>query len=433
MKDAQRYYPAKGRVILHIDMNAFYCSVHEADEPEKYAGKPCAVSGSVEQRRGIIVTSSYAARKKGVKTGMQVREALKLCPDLILIKPDFQLYREFSRQFMKLAYEYSPLVQAMSIDECYVDITGSKQFGTPLEIADELQSRIRDELSLPCSIGIAPNKLLAKMGSDMKKPNGISVVRLRDVPQLFWDKPCHHLYGIGKKTSEKLEKLGVRNLGELAGADPAWLSKHFGVLGPALVRAANGLDDSPVDPSHEQSKSIGHATTLPENYTEWDDIRRVLLNLSDQTSRRMRKQELVCVTVQITIRDPSMKTITRSETLNAPTDDFEDVFATACRLFRMHWPEGKPVRLLGVTLQNLTAKQEAAIQLDLFDFERQPAKSRLTETMDRMRDKFGENAVLTAGMLGKDPSVLLRDHKARGTSLQMDFLRNKPLDESSDT
>ncbi|GGI45417.1 DNA polymerase IV 1 [Paenibacillus marchantiophytorum] len=421
------HYPKLGRVILHIDMNAFYCSVHEAVEPELYKGKPIAVAGSVELRKGIIVTSSYTARGMGIKTGMQVRQALKICPDLILIRPDFDLYRDFSRRFMQIAYSYSPMVESMSIDECFVDITGSKQFGTPMDIASSIQKRIMKELKLPCSIGVAPNKLLAKMGSDMKKPNGISVLRIRDVPHVLWDKPCNYLYGIGKKTADKLEKLGIHTLGQLASADELLLSKQFGVLGPHLKRSANGIDPSLVNPEQEQSKSIGHTTTLPRDYTDRKEIHRVFLNLADQVARRLRKQELMSLTIQITIRDPDMRTITRSVTLPTATEHMDDIYKTACELYDHQWEDGKPVRLLGITLQNLTMKEETFIQLDLFDYEKQPRREHLNKIMDGLRDKFGESAILTAGMMSDDPSAFIRNHKARGTSLQMDHLKKNPL------
>lgn len=423
--DTKNHYPAKGRVILHVDMNAFYCSVHAAESPHEYKGKACAVAGSVELRKGIIVTSSYEARKRGIRTGMQVRQALKLCPELILIRPDFDLYRTYSLRFLRIARDYSPLVEAMSIDECYIDITGSKAFGTPLSIAGEIQRRILEELSLPCSIGIAPNKLLAKMASDMKKPNGLTVLRLRDVPTLLWDKPCSYLYGIGDRTAEKLAKLNIFTLGQLAKADVSLLSEHFGVLGPALIQSANGRDDSPVNPEKSANKSIGHTTTLPQNYTDEEQIQRVLLNLSDQVARRLRRQQLLASTVQITIRDPSMKTITRAMTLDALTEDAQIIYRSACSLFKKHWKSGSPVRLLGVSLHNLEAKEDTALQLDLFEYEKQPKKEQLLRTMDRLRDKFGENAIVTAGMLGDDPSVMLRDYKRRGTSLQTDFLRDE--------
>ncbi|MEK3909712.1 DNA polymerase IV [Paenibacillus sp. FSL H7-0331] len=422
-------YPINGRVILHIDMNAFYCSVHEAVDPELYRNKPTAVAGSVELRKGIVVTCSYAARAKGVKTGMQVGQALKQCPDLILIRPDFDLYREFSRRFMKMAYDYSPLIEAMSIDECYIDITGSKQFGTPIEIAEQLQSRIRRELLLPCSIGIAPNKLLAKMASDMKKPNGITILRKRDVSKILWDKPCNQLYGIGSKTADKLRQLNIQTLGQLAKADDHLLSEHFGIMGAILKNAANGEDASEVHSEREQSKSIGHTTTLPTNFTDRTAIFRVFLNLADQVGRRLRRQQLLSQTISITIRDPDMRTITRAATLSTPTEIREDIYRTACKLFDEHWQQGKPVRLLGITLQNLLDKKEAAVQLDLFDYQKQPMKDKLVQTLDALRDKFGENAVLTAGMLGDDPSALIRNHKLRGTSLQMDHLKQRHFEE----
>lgn len=403
------YYPARGRVILHVDMNAFYCSVHAAEEPTLYAGKPTAVSGSLEQRKGIIVTASYEARARGVRTGMNVREGMKRCPDLIVIKPDFHLYRAYSSRIMSIAYDFSPLVETVSIDECYIDITGSKQFGTPIEIATQIQQRVREELSLPCSIGIAPNKLLAKMGSDMKKPNGISIVRRRDVPRLFWDQPCDALFGIGKKTAEKLAKLGIYTIGQLASADERWLVDQFGTAGSGMKKAAHGIDESPVNARKEANKSIGHTTTLPQDITESNAIRKIFLKLSDQVARRLRKQQLLANTVQITIRDPNMKTITRACTLETPTDEMHIVSDYAWRLFQRHWIEEKPVRLLGVSLHNLQEKKGAAIQLDLFDYEQIPKKEQLTKVMDKLRDKFGENAVLTAGMIGKEMQKTQRE------------------------
>ncbi|WP_054958026.1 DNA polymerase IV [Paenibacillus dakarensis] len=424
MGNINDYYPANGRVILHVDMNAFYCSVHEAEEPERYKGQPTAVAGSVELRKGVIVTCSYAARRLGIRTGMNVRQALKIYPDLILIQPNFHLYRKYSNAFMNIAYTYTPLMEATSIDECYLDITGSKQFGTPLEIAEEIQSRIREELSLPCSIGIAPNKLLAKMGSDMKKPNGISILRIRDVPRLLWGRPCGELFGIGSKTAEKLRKLSINTIGELAAADEQLLTRAFGVMGSWMKQAANGQDHSPVNADREQSKSIGHTTTLPADITSPEDVRRVLLNLSDQVARRLRRQELMAGGIQITLRTPDMKTITRSRQLGTPTENTDDIYREACLLYEKHWKQEKPLRLLGITLQQLCSRADSAVQLDLFDYEKQPRKESLTKVMDELRNKFGESAVLTAGMLGDDPSALIRNHKVRGTSLQMDFVRS---------
>ncbi|QOS78152.1 DNA polymerase IV [Paenibacillus sp. JNUCC31] len=422
--NVDRYYPAAGRVILHVDMNAFYCSVHEAEEPELYRGKATAVAGSSEVRKGVIVTCSYTARSRGISTGMVVHQALKKCPELIVIRPDFHLYRKYSREFMKIAYSYTPLLEATSIDECYLDITGSRQFGTPLEIAESIQNRIRDELGLPCSIGIAPNKLLAKMASDLKKPNGISILRMRDVPEILWKRPCNEMFGIGKKTAEKLKKLGIETIGQLAKSDERMLTDVFGINGSWLKNSANGINHSEVQAEREANKSIGHTTTLPADISEMHDVHRVLLNISDQVARRLRKHEMLSQGIQITIRTPDMKTITRSRMLEVPTEDASIIYREACALFAKHWGGGKPVRMLGVTLQTLIPREESAVQLDLFEYEQKPKKENLIRIMDQLRDKFGENAVVTAGMLGDDPSVLLRNHKVRGTSLQKDNLQS---------
>lgn len=422
---------SKRRIILHIDMNAFYCSVHAAEEPDVYKGKPTAVAGSVELRKGIVVTSSYEARAMGIRTGITVRQALNLCPELIIISPDFDLYRKYSRGFLRIAGNYTPLIEAVSIDECFLDITGSSQFGTPVEIAETIARRVREELSLPCSIGVAPNKLLAKMASDMRKPNAITILRKREVPKLLWDKPCQTLYGIGSRTADKLLRLNIRTIGELAGADEHMLTERFGIYGSWMKLAANGIDDAPVEPLQEASKSIGHTTTLPADLTEREQYRRVLLNLADQTTRRLRHQRMVAATVQITIRDPDMRTITRSSTIGIPTDTVEEVYHEACRLMEVHWKEGNPVRLLGITLQNLASKNETPLQLDLFSYEDKPKKDRLITAMDTLRDKYGEDAILTAGMLGDDPSALIRNKKIRGTSLQKDFLRDHPINDEN--
>jgi DNA polymerase-4 len=419
------------RFILHIDMNAFYCSVHAAEQPELYQGKATGVAGSVELRKGILVTSSYEARARGVRTGMTVRQALQLCPELILIAPDFDLYRKYSKGFLRIAGNYTPLVEAVSIDECFLDVTGSGQFGTPLEIAETIRARVTSELSLPCSIGVAPNKLLAKMASDMRKPDAVTVLRRREVPSLLWGKPCQTLYGIGSKTADKLLRLNIRTIGELAAADERILTDRFGVYGAWMKRAAHGIDDAPVQPLSDAAKSIGHTTTLPADLTRREQFRRVLLNLADQTTRRLRRQGMMCSTVQITIRDPAMKTITRAAGLFAPTDAADEVYKEACRLMDANWKEGQPVRLLGVTLQSLSAKNDTVVQLDLFSFEETPKRDKLVTVMDRLRDKFGEGAVLTAGMLGDDPSSLIRNKKVRGTSLEKDFLRESSKEDEN--
>lgn len=412
----------KRRIILHIDMNAFYCSVHEAVEPEKYKNKSIAVAGSVELRKGVIVTSSYVARNKGVKTGMLVGEAKKIDPNLIIIQPNFDLYRHYSKEFINIASKFSPLLEVASIDECYIDITGSSQFGSAIEIATQIQNQIKNELNLSCSIGIGPNKLLAKMGSDMKKPNGITILRIRDFPKLFWGKPTNNLFGIGQKTSEKLKKMHINTIGELAKSSKDKLERELGIYGVHIIEAANGIDNSPVKSIIEANKSIGHTTTLPKDINNCNDAYQVILNLVDQVARRLRKQGLIANTIQLTIRYSNRKTITRSLTLEEPTENNRDIYKKACKLFDNNWNKNS-VRLLGVTLQNLSSKKLSGVQLDLFDYEEQIKNEKLNEIVDNIRDKYGETTVITAGMVNDPNAKKLLDHKSRGTSLQKDYLK----------
>ncbi len=256
-------YPKKGRVILHIDMNSFYASVEMAYNPD-LKGRPLAIAGNVEERKGIIVTCSYEARKFGVKTTMPVWQAKKLCPGLIIQQPNFDRYRQASLAIFELFRQYTERVEPVSIDEGYLDITDCGDIGTPIEIAQTIQRRIMETMDLPCSIGIAPNKFLAKMASDMKKPLGITILRKRDVPQVLWPMKAEEMHGIGLKTAEKLASIGIQTIGDLAVADDFQLRKVLGINGTRLKERANGKDERPVDPdSVFDYKSVGNSTTLP--------------------------------------------------------------------------------------------------------------------------------------------------------------------------
>ncbi|MDQ0976049.1 nucleotidyltransferase/DNA polymerase involved in DNA repair [Neobacillus niacini] len=223
-------YPKKGRVILHVDMNSFYASVEMAYEPE-LKGKPVAIAGNVEERRGIIITCSYEARKFGVKTTMPLWEAKKLCPQLIIRKPNFDRYRTASIAMFEILRNYTELVEPVSIDEGYMDITDSFELGSPIEIAQSIQKRVLEQLDLPCSIGIAPNKFLAKTASDMKKPMGITILRKRDIPSVLWPLNTSEMHGVGKKTAEKLTTIGIHTIGELAAGNEIQLKSLLGING----------------------------------------------------------------------------------------------------------------------------------------------------------------------------------------------------------
>ncbi|OFW78530.1 MAG: DNA polymerase IV, partial [Alicyclobacillus sp. RIFOXYA1_FULL_53_8] len=336
--------------ILHIDMNAFYCSCHAAAEPLTFARKPTAVAGNPETRHGIVVTASYEARRRGVRATMTVQQAVRACPNLILIPPDFELYREFSRRVFALIQEYTPQVEVFSIDECWADVSGCSQFGTPLDIARKIQTRIQAELRLPCSIGIGPNKFVAKMASDLKKPMGITEISPDDVATKLWPLPVEQMFGVGKSSAERLQRLAIRTIGDLAATDLKKLAPLFGKRSFAIHEHANGRDQSRVSSEQEPAKSVGHSITLSADTADFEELSTVLLNLSDQVGRRVRRHKRVGKTVQLTLRFANRNTITRSKTLPRATDLTEDIYKTAQALLLAHRRSDQKVRLIGVSL-----------------------------------------------------------------------------------
>ncbi|HEX7066370.1 MAG TPA: DNA polymerase IV [Bacillales bacterium] len=386
----------KGRVIFHVDMNSFYASVEIALHPE-LKGKPLAIAGDVKTRHGIVVTSSYEARAKGVKTTMTVGQARRLCPELIVRPPNFERYRKASAKIFHILRQYTPLIQPVSIDEGYLDITDYDHPGKPPETAKEIQQRILKELGLPCSIGVAPNKFLAKMASDMKKPLGITILRKRDLPSKLWPLKVGEMHGIGEKTEIKLNRIGIVTIKDLAVAEDMVLQKAIGIMGPRMKLRANGIDPRPVDPDAVADfKSIGKSTTLPEDTTNEETVRAVLNRLSGSVAQRMEEKETVAWNVQLTIRYEDRQTITRSRKLDNPVFGQESIYKGAVMLWKEHW-DGTPIRLLGVTVQDLVEKDEAHKQLDLFTYEKDAKigekQEALEATMKNIRRRYGAESI----------------------------------------
>ncbi|WP_313798373.1 DNA polymerase IV [Cytobacillus sp.] len=417
----KQMYPKNGRVILHVDMNSFYASVEMAFDPS-LKGKPLAIAGNPKERRGIIVTCSYEARKLGVKTTMPLWEAKKLCPQLIVKKPNFDRYRAASIGMFEILNQYSSLVEPVSIDEGYVDITESYEFGTPLEIAETIQKQIQRQLDLPCSIGVAPNKFLAKMASDMKKPMGITVLRKRDVPAVLWPLDVEEMHGVGKKTGEKLRTIHIKTIGDLAKANDYQLKSVLGINGPRLKERANGNDRRPVDPdSASEFKSIGNSTTLPRDVSNQQELLRVLEKLAGTVSVRLKRKKVLASSLGITIRFKDRKTITRSRKLQNPIQKEEELFQIAKQLFLKHW-SGDSVRLLGITGMDLVEYNEAVKQLDLFSYEKEAKKEPLFETLANLREKFGSHIIDRAVMM---PEVKIEQRNIGAeTSFNKDFLQD---------
>ncbi|WP_223591519.1 DNA polymerase IV [Neobacillus bataviensis] len=414
-------YPKNGRVILHVDMNSFYASVEMAFDPS-LKGKPLAIAGNAEERRGIIVTCSYEARKFGVKTTMPLWEAKKLCPQLIVKTPNFERYRAASMGMFDILRHYTTLVEPVSIDEGYMDITESFQFGSPIEIAESIQKRILEQLDLPCSIGIAPNKFLAKMASDMKKPLGITVLRKRDIPSVLWPLNTNEMHGVGNKTAEKLTTIGIHTIGDLAKGNEIQLKTLLGINGVRLKERANGMDQRPVDPeSIEEFKSIGNSTTLPRDISNQQELFHVLESLAETVSVRIKRKNVLAATLGITIRYKDRRTITRSRKLANPVNHKDDIAAFAKQLFLKSW-NGDAIRLLGITGFDLVEQDQAFKQLDIFSYEHDAKKEPLLKTLSGLREKYGKNIIEIAGTHNVDPG-----HKiGTGTSFNKDFLRSFP-------
>jgi DNA polymerase IV len=413
----REFYPKNGKVIFHVDMNSFYASVEMAYD-STLKGKPLAIAGNVEERRGIIITCSYEARKYGVKTTMPLWEAKKLCPQLIVMKPNFDRYRAASLGMFYILRQYSELVEPVSIDEGYIDITESYRLGSPLEIAELIQKRLIEQLDLPCSIGIAPNKFLAKMASDMKKPLGIMVLRKRDIPSILWPLPTHEMHGVGKKTAEKLQTIGIQTVGDLAVANEIQLKGLLGINGIRIKERANGIDQRPVDPdSVSDFKSIGNSTTLPKDTANQKELLKVLEYLSETVSIRMKRKKVVATTMGITIRFKDRKTITRSKKLENPLFQKEDIFNSAKVLFVKHW-NGDPVRLLGITVTDLTEHDHAIKQLDLFSYELEAKKEPLLQTLAMLKEKYGKGIIEQAS-----EKEIQKNQAGTFTSFNKDFLK----------
>lgn len=412
-------YSKKGRVILHVDMNSFYASVEMAYN-SSLKGKPLAIAGNVEERRGIIITCSYEARKFGVKTTMPIWQAKKLCPQLIIQSPNFTRYREASAKIFELLRSYTELVEPVSIDEGYLDITDCVFPGLPIDIAQSIQARLLGTMDLPCSIGIAPNKFLAKTASDMKKPLGITILRKRDICEKLWPLQVSDMHGIGRKTAEKLNSIHIYTIGDLSQASDVSLKALLGINGVRLKERANGFDRRPVDPEAIfDYKSIGNSTTLPQDLTNQKELIGILEKLSKQVASRLRNKGLLGQKIGVTIRYRDRRTITRSQLVDNPFFEGAEIFRLATDLFLKNW-NGEGVRLLGVTAYDVIEKEIATKQLDLFSYKVEAEKEPLYKAMEQLQNKYGKN-IIKKGLAARHSS------QEAETSFSKDFLDHFPV------
>lgn len=396
-------------------MNSFYASVEQAHDPS-LKGKAIAIAGNPKERRGILVTCSYEARAKGVYTTMSVWEAKRKCPELILLPPNFERYRIASKAMFEILRSYTHLVEPVSIDEGYIDVTEVDMNNDAVGFAKSIQDRIIRELDLPSSIGIAPNKFLAKTASNIKKPMGITVLRKRQVGEILWPLPVIDMHGIGESTATKLESIGIKSIGDLANANPNLLKEKLGKNGVRLLNRANGTDNRPVDPeSIYDTKSVGNSTTLPYDESNIKELEKVFIRLSKKVAARLDAKNLAGRSITIHIRDANWKNKTRSKTVNNRLYKEQEINQLALELFCASW-NGDAIRLLGVTVNNVYDKGESVEQLSIFNFEEHAKEEPILKLVEQLQGKFGENSIKRGMKIKKKPSLESK------TSFSKDFL-----------
>ena len=394
------------RTILHVDMNAFFASVEALDHPE-VAGKPMAVCGDPENRRGIILAKNELAKAAGVKTAEPIWEAQRKCPGLLLLPPHHDKYVDYSAKANEIYGRFTDLVEAAGIDESYLDITGSMHlFGTAREVADKIRAAVKNELGLTVSVGVSFCKVFAKLGSDYKKPDATTVIDRQNFKELLYPLPVTDLMYVGKATARSLETIGVRTIGQLAELDEDLLVGKLGKHGRQLFIYARGLDPEPVHRADDlgEVKSVGNGITFKRDLTSQDDIRAGLMSLAETVGYRLRKHGLKCCGVQVAIKDPQLKTIDRQKQLEKPTHSTKKICETALELVQKSWKPGAPIRLLTVTAINLVGENEAE-QINLFAGEFDAAEKKqaaLDSSLDTLKQRFGRGVVQPAAVLKND-------------------------------
>lgn len=377
-------------MILHVDMDAFYASIEVRDRPE-LLGKPVIVGGT-PAGRGVVAAASYEVRRFGVHSAMPTATALRLCPQAIVLPPRMDYYGRISEQIRDIFFRYTPLVEPLSLDEAFLDVAGSQAaFGPAIEIARQIKRQIAEETGLNASVGIAPNKFLAKIASDLKKPNALVFVDPTHVQQFLDPLPVGRIWGVGRVTGETFSRLGIETIGQLRQLSLETLRTHFGQAGEHFHQLAAGIDPRPVVPDRE-AKSISHETTFAQDIEEPEVLRAWLRELTEHVGQRLRRHRLRGRTVQVKVRFADFQTITRAQTLTEPTNVTEVLWQAAVKLLSDRLPQRRlRVRLLGVGVSGLDNRQQ--VQMSLFDDPSQAKQSQLDAVADSIQARFGASAL----------------------------------------
>jgi DNA polymerase-4 len=387
--------PRTGRTILHVDLDAFFAAVEQRDNPA-LRGKPVVVGGGGPNDRGVVSAASYEARPFGVRSAMPLRTAAALCPQAIFVPVDGAKYGRVSREVMAILRRYTPLVEQVSIDEAFLDLTGTDALFGPGEVVGQrVKADIRAEIRLSASVGVASNRLVAKIASELRKPDGLVVVPAGEEASFLAPLPIERLWGVGASSRRALADYGVRTIGDLANLPAAVLERRFGNQGATLAARARGVDDAPLS-IEAAAKSVSQEHTFDTDTADWEVLERSLLALSEGVAGRLRKDGLRCSTVAVKIRDSNFVTMTRQRSLADPTDLTDVIWRTAVALTRRE-VHGMTVRLLGVAATGLTDRQ----QLPLFATEDE-RRRRVVEAADSIRRRFGAKAIRRARLLDSE-------------------------------
>jgi DNA polymerase-4 len=376
-------------------MNAFFASVEQVSNP-KLRGKPIAVVGS--SHRTVITTASYEARAFGVKTGMNVPEARRACPSLILVMGDNRKYTSANAKMLEVFSRYTPIVEVFSIDEAFLDVTAScLLFGGGADIAQKIKNEIKKEIGITCSVGVAPNKLLAKLASDMQKPDGLTIIEPERISEVMENLPASELCGIGPNLTATLAAMDIKTCGELGRASASALRSRFGIIGERLKLMGMGIDESDVIPmgEEEEAKSVGHSMTLGRDTGDKEELAVYLLQLSEMVGRRMRRGNYLGDTITLTLRYSDFRTFSQSMRFKKPVNDGLDIYIMAMKLFRPFRLAMK-VRLVGVSVSGLTCDP---MQVSLFEEDRK--KTAVTSAMDTINDRYGDFTVTWGALLAR--------------------------------
>jgi nucleotidyltransferase/DNA polymerase involved in DNA repair len=386
--------------ILHVDMDAFYAAVEQRDYPE-YRGKPVVVGSDPKggKGRGIVSTCSYEARKFGVHSAQPISKAWRLCPHAIYVRPDMKKYERVSRRVMNIFLEFTDILEQVSIDEAFLDVTGSRRlFGSGPEIAAKIKGRIQAELHLTASVGIAANKFVAKIASDLEKPDGLVVVDPGREKEFLSPLPIGRLWGVGRKTETLLKQMGLERIGQLSEMRQSELAARLGKTGAHLWKLAQGIDDRSVLPE-EGYKSIGHEITFEKDTSDPEVLHKTLLHLTERVAQRLRMNEARARTIAVKFRESDFSTFSRRITLSSPVDTSEKIFPIARKLLKGLFRKNVPVRLIGVFAGNLEMESDSR-QIALFD--RAPQKDqKLAEALDDITERFGDRAIKRAALVNK--------------------------------